>query len=162
MADQSRSIYIATHSWGENLHHVGVVKPLATSWLSACLPRQCKHDIFIESVCLFVCLFVCLLHVRESIRGRPHHSFGSGQGGGASGFHWIINQDITNKALEAAETQASFLILSQQRYEQIMVLFLRMTDLTQISMSSLEQRSNVINISTLQQSVQLANNCLRA
>ena len=32
-------------------------------------------------------------------------SFGSEQGGGASGFHWIINQDITNKALEAAETQ---------------------------------------------------------
>ena len=43
MADQSRSMYIATYSSGENLHHVGAAKTPVTSWLRACLPRQCAN-----------------------------------------------------------------------------------------------------------------------
>ena len=38
--------------------------------------------------------------------GGGSTSFGSRQGEGASGFHWTINQDIINKALETDETQA--------------------------------------------------------
>ena len=32
--------------------------------------------------------------------GGEDSSFGSGKGGGASGFHWLITQDASNKALE--------------------------------------------------------------
>ena len=43
MANQSRSMYIATYWWGENLHHLSVIKPPSTSWIQACLPRQCAN-----------------------------------------------------------------------------------------------------------------------
>ena len=89
-------------------------------------------------------------------------SFGSGQGGGASGFHWTINQDIINKVLETDETQACVIrhpITGGVRTNNGIVFA---DDLTQISISSLEHRSNTTNISTLQKSVQLANNCLRS
>ena len=89
-------------------------------------------------------------------------SFGSGQGGGASGFHWIISQDITNKALEAAETQVCVICHPITGEVQTNNGIVFADDLTQISMSSVEQRPSIINISTLQKSVPLANNCFRA
>ena len=94
-------------------------------------------------------------------RGGPT-SFGSGQGGEASGFHWNINQDITNKALEASETQTCVICHPITREVQTNNGIVFADDLAKISISSIEQRSNEINISTVQQSVQLANNCLRA
>ena len=42
----------------------------------------------------------------ENRYGGGSTSFGSRQGGGPSGFHWTINQDIINKALETDQTQA--------------------------------------------------------
>ena len=89
-------------------------------------------------------------------------SFGSGQRGGAYRFHWIINQDITNKALEAAETQECVIRHPITGEVQTNNGIAFADDLTQISMSSIEQRPSITNISTLQKSVQLANNCLRA
>ena len=89
-------------------------------------------------------------------------SFRSGQGGGASSFHWNINHDITNKVLEASETQVCVIchpITWEVRLNNGIVFA---DNLTQFLTSSIEQRSNDTNISTLQQSVQLANNCLRA
>ena len=35
--------------------------------------------------------------------GGPGKSFGSGQGGEASGFNWIVNQDVANCVLEDHE-----------------------------------------------------------
>ena len=54
MANQSRSMYIATYSWSKNLHYVGVVKPPATSWLRACLLQQCANMAsfhWVRSIC---------------------------------------------------------------------------------------------------------------
>ena len=98
----------------------------------------------------------------ENQYGGGSTSFGSGQIRGASGFHWISSQDIANKALEAAETQMCVIhhpITGELRTNNGIVFA---DDLTQISMSSVEQCPSIINISTLQKSVQLANNCLRA
>ena len=41
--------------------------------------------------------------------GGGDRSFGSGQGSGASGSNWVLNQDFINQALEAAESQASII-----------------------------------------------------
>ena len=38
--------------------------------------------------------------------GSPGRSFCSGQGGGASGVNWIVNQDVTNCVLKANEIKA--------------------------------------------------------
>ena len=46
MANQSRSMYITTYLWGENLHHMGEVEPPSTSWLQACFPQQCANMAF--------------------------------------------------------------------------------------------------------------------
>ena len=92
--------------------------------------------------------------------GGGSTSFGGGQSRGASGFHWIVNQDIINKALETDQTQVCVIrhpITGKVRPNNGIA-----DDLTQISMSSLEHRSNAIDISILQKYVQLANNCLQA
>ena len=98
----------------------------------------------------------------EDRYGRGSTSFGSGQGEGAFGFHWTINQDIINQALETDETQACAIchpITGEVRTDNGIVFA---DDITQISMSSLEHHSNATDLSTLQKSVELANNCLRA
>ena len=96
----------------------------------------------------------------EDRYGRGSTSFGSGQRGGASGFHWTINQDIINKALETDDTQACVIchpITGEVRTNNGIVFA---DDLAQISMSSFKHRSNATDISTPQKSAQLANNCL--
>ena len=65
-------------------------------------------------------------------------SFGSGQRGGASGFHWNINQDITNKALEVSKTQMCVIHHHITREVQSNNGIVFADDLTKTSMSSIE------------------------
>ena len=76
----------------------------------------------------------------EERYGGGNQSFDSGQGGGASGSNWVLNQDFINQALEAAESQAS--IIRCQNTNEISanngIVFA--DDLHQVSMDSTRKR----------------------
>ena len=89
-------------------------------------------------------------------------SFGSGQGGVASGSNWVLNQDFINQALEAAESQSS--IIRHPITHEISVNngIVFADDLNQVSMDSTRKHPDVENLERLRKSAQLNNDRLRA
>ena len=98
----------------------------------------------------------------EERYGGGDQSFGSGQGGGASGSNWVLNQDFINQALEAAESHAS--IIRHPTTHEISVNngIVFADDLNQVSMDSTRKRPDAENLERLRKSAQLNNDCLRA
>ena len=96
----------------------------------------------------------------ERYRGG-NRRFGSGQSGGASGLNWILNQDFINRALEAAESQASIIRhpITHAISTNNGIVFA--DDLNQVSMDSMRKRSDAENLESLCKSAQLNNDCLR-
>ena len=94
--------------------------------------------------------------------GGGDRSFGSGQGGGASGSNWVLNQDFINRALEAAESQASIIRhpITHEISTNNEIVFA--DDLNQVSMDSTSKQSDAENLERLCKSAQLNNDCLRA
>ena len=98
----------------------------------------------------------------EEHYGGGDRSFGSGQGGRASGSNWVLNQDFINQALEAAEPQASIIRhpITHEISANNGTVFA--DDLNQVSMKSTRKRSNAENLERLRKSAQPNNDCLRA
>ena len=94
--------------------------------------------------------------------GGEDQSFGSGQGGGASGANWVLNQDFINRALEAAESQASIIRhpITHEIATNNGIVFA--DDLNQVSMDTTRKRSDAENLESLRKAAQLNNDCLRA
>ncbi len=94
--------------------------------------------------------------------GGENSSFGSGQGGGASGFHWLITLDASNKALENHNIKGCVITdpITGETKSNNGIVFA--DDLTQIAMSNVTLRTPADNLSRLTNITQLANNNLRA
>ena len=92
--------------------------------------------------------------------GGKDSSFGSGQGGGASGFHWVITQDASNEALENHNIKGCVIkgpITGETRSNNGIMFA---DDLTQIAMSNVPLCTPVTNLSTIRNITQFANNNL--
>ena len=94
--------------------------------------------------------------------GGGDRSFGSGQGGGALGSKWVLNQDFINRALEAADSRASIIRhpITHEIETNNRIVFA--DDLNQVSMDSTRTRSDAENLECLRKAAQLNNDCLRA
>ena len=103
----------------------------------------------------------CFLTSKDRYGGGDR-SVGSGQGGGASGSNWVLSQDFINRALEAAESQASIIRhpITHEMSANNGIVFT--DDLNQVSMDSMRKRSDAENLERLRQLAQLNNDCLRA
>ena len=81
--------------------------------------------------------------------GVEDSSFGSGQGGGATGFHWLITQDASNKALENHNIKGCVIkdpITGKAKSNNVIVFA---DYLTQIAMSNVSPRTPADNLSKL-------------
>ena len=96
----------------------------------------------------------------EEWYGRGDRSFGSGQGGGASGSNWVLNQDFTNLALEAAKSQASIIRHPITHKISVNNGIVFVDDLNQVSMDSTRMRPDAENLECIRKSAQLNNDCL--
>ena len=94
--------------------------------------------------------------------GGTYISFGSGKGGGASGFHWLITQDTSNKALENHNINKCVIkdpITREMRSNNRIVFA---DDLPQIAMSNVSPCTPTNNFSKLRNIIQLATKmCIR-
>ena len=94
--------------------------------------------------------------------GGDDRNFSTGQGGKASGSNWVQNQDFINRALEAAESQASIIRhpITHEIATNNGIVFA--DDLSQVSMDATRKRSDAENLESLCKAAQLNNDCLRA
>ena len=94
--------------------------------------------------------------------GGGDRSCDSGQGGGALGSNWVLNQDFINRVLEAAESQASIIWhpITHELSTNNGIVFA--DDLNQVSMDATKKRPDAENLESLRKSAQLNNDCLRA
>ena len=92
--------------------------------------------------------------------GGEDNSFGSGQRRGASGFHWLITQDASNKVLKSHNIKGCVIkdpITGETKSNNGIVFA---DDLTQIAMSNVPLCTPVTNLSTIRNITQFANNNL--
>ena len=94
--------------------------------------------------------------------GGPGRIFGSGQGGGASGVKWIVNQDVTDCVLKAYEIKAYTIQDPNSGEIRHWNTFVFGDDMNSLAVSTTEEQSIETICHNLNTIGQTASDCIRA